>query len=527
VRHCSRGGGCDLGVVRRGGYIGALVSYLVFARKYRPQSFTDVLGQEHVGKTLLNALKGGRLAHAYLFAGPRGVGKTTMARLLAKSVNCLVSPGAEPCNECESCVAIQRGTDVDVIEIDAASNRKVEDVEPLIDTARYLPQRSARKVFVVDEAHMLSRTAWNALLKTLEEPPDHVLFVFATTEPQKVIETVRSRCQNFDFKRITPADIQKKLRRICDAEGLAVEDAVLAEIAARSTGGLRDAETLLDQLAGAAEGDRTLGLPDLVAVLGETPLPVRFRILRSARAGELEPVLDAAAEVVDRGADPGDLLRTLYGDVHSAAVALARRRTELAGESLEDLSVEWCLAGAEVLARHQALADRSRAPRATLDLALLALAKLGDVVDLEDLVARLESMEGGAGAAPAAAEPEPAPAPRKSSPSPASRPVAAPAPPPARESEPPPSAAPARPSGGEKSGGRLRLSKNRPPESPASGLEEAPSPPLNEEQTKPRRRRTDDKLSSEEKTRIENLPRVKEVLSVFGGRIENVRRTDG
>jgi DNA polymerase-3 subunit gamma/tau len=230
------------------------VSYLVFARKYRPQTFREVIGQDHVTGTLRKALEVGRLAHAYLFCGPRGVGKTTMARILAKAVNCMERPGVDPCGACEACRGIANGGDVDVLEIDAASNRKVEDVEPLVDATRYIPQRSPKKVFIVDEVHMLSRHAWNALLKTLEEPPDHVLFIFATTEPHKMPATARSRCQRFDFRRITPKDIETKLRRIAEAEGLAsvADDSVFLEIAARATGGLRDAETLLDQLIAAA-----------------------------------------------------------------------------------------------------------------------------------------------------------------------------------------------------------------------------------------------------------------------------------
>jgi len=374
------------------------VSYLVFARKYRPRTFSEVIGQEHVATTLRNAIAGGRLAHAYLFAGPRGVGKTTMARILAKSINCLETPGPEPCGTCDACLGIAAGTDVDVIEIDAASNRGVGDVEPLIDTARYLPQRSARRIFILDEAHMLSTTAWNALLKTLEEPPAHVLFIFCTTQPQKVIETVRSRCQGFDFHRITPADIEGKLKRIVENEGLEVAEDLLREIALRSTGGLRDAETMLDQLVSSVpEGEaRSLGVADLLAVLGDTPREQRMALLRKAHAGEAADALDAADGLLSGGADPAVLLQDLFGDVHDETVALAR-----GGES--DLGMEWCLAAAELLGRHMALAGRSRAPRAALDLAMLALTKLGEVADLEELVARLERLAGGPATPPASA----------------------------------------------------------------------------------------------------------------------------
>jgi len=373
--------------------LGPPVSYVVFARKYRPMTFDEVVGQEHVGQTLKNALAQDRLAHAYLFCGPRGVGKTTMARILAKAVNCLVSPGDHPCGQCEACTSIAAGQDIDVLELDAASRRKVEDIEPLIDSSRYLPQRSPRKIFIVDEAHMLSKTAWNALLKTLEEPPAHVLFIFATTEPSKVIETVRSRCQRFDFKRITEKDIVGKLRRIADAEGAAVDAEVFSEIATRATGGMRDAETLLDQALGAAPTDRALGTEDLVAILGGTPRGERARILSGAHAGQMKAVLTSAAALVDAGADPVELLQDLFDDVHAAAVAKASGAPPRAG--FESLDVEWCLAAADLLSRHRYMARESRAARASLDLGLLAVARLGDVRDIEEMVEKLERMAAG------------------------------------------------------------------------------------------------------------------------------------
>ena len=467
--------------VSAAGYLGRPVSYLVFARKYRPQTFEEVLGQDHVAGTLRNALAGGRLAHAYLFCGPRGVGKTTMARILAKAVNCMETPGVHPCGACEACRGIAAASDVDVLEIDAASNRKVEDVEPLVDATRYVPQRSPRKVFIVDEVHMLSKHAWNALLKTLEEPPKHVLFIFATTEPQRMPATVRSRCQRFDFKRIRPADIERKLRQIVEAEGLAVEDGVFPEIAARATGGLRDAETLLDQLLSGAPADRPLATSDLVAVLGDTPRDLRLRLLRHAKRGAMRDVLAAVAEVVDAGADPAALLRDLYGDLHDAAVGQA------SGEET-DLSLEWCLAAAELVGGHLAQAERARAPRATLDLALLAVSRLGDVRDLEEMVSRLEQLAQGA--------PE--------------------------HGAPQPPAAPSAPPKVDLRAAWQQAQAKRPPPTPAKEdpLEDRAHAPQNE---RPRPRRG---LSGEDMARIRGLPRVREVLAAFEGRIEKVRRDE-
>ena len=473
------------------------MSYLVFARKYRPQTFDDVIGQEHVASTLRNAITGGRLGHAYLFSGPRGVGKTTMARILAKAVNCLKSPGIAPCGTCEACRGIAAGGDVDVLEIDAASNRKVEEVEPLIDAARYLPQRSPKKVFIVDEAHMLSKHAWNALLKTLEEPPPHVLFIFATTEPEKVLPTVRSRCQCFDFRSIRPEDIESKLRRIVGKEGLAVEEGVLKEIAARATGGLRDAESLLDQLLSGAPVGRPLALADLVTLLGDTPREVRRAILDHARGGAMAEALAVAGEVVSRGADAAGLLRDLYADLHDLAVRRAR------GEEGEP-TLEWCLAAAELVGRHVSLAERARAPRASLDLALLAVARLGDVRDLEEMVQRLERL---AGPAPLADLPRGEPRGPELR---ASR-VAEPAP--AAPSVRPAPVAPGAPS---RPGLKLELLGRKQP------LEARPAPPQNESAL-PAPGAT---LTGEELDRIRALPQVRETLRVFGGVIERIGRTE-
>ena len=226
------------------------MDYLVLARKYRPQAFEEVVGQESVTTTLRNALASGRVAHAYLFSGPRGVGKTTTARILAKALNCEQSDGPtpSPCHQCGSCRGIANGDDIDVIEIDAASNTGVDDIRTLRDNVRYAPARARFKVYIVDEVHMLSRSAFNAFLKTLEEPPPHVKFIFCTTEPHRLPDTIHSRCQRFDFRRISTDDIVRRLEQICTAEGVEAGHAALRLIARSSKGGMRDSETLLDQL---------------------------------------------------------------------------------------------------------------------------------------------------------------------------------------------------------------------------------------------------------------------------------------
>src|SRR5437763_8784064 len=224
------------------------VSYQVFARKYRPQTFEDLVGQAHVTRTLKNAVGQNRLAHAYLFVGPRGIGKTSTARILAKALNCIHGPTIKPCGVCDSCKEITQGNSLDVLEIDGASNNGVEQVRELRDNVRYAPTKGKFKIYIIDEVHMLTSAAFNALLKTLEEPPPHVKFIFATTEPQKVLPTILSRCQRFDLHRIAADLSAQHLQVIAGQEKITLEPAAAHRLAPRAGGGLRDAESVLGQL---------------------------------------------------------------------------------------------------------------------------------------------------------------------------------------------------------------------------------------------------------------------------------------
>ena len=244
------------------------MSYQVFARKYRPQTFDDLVGQEHVTRTLKNAVEQNRLAHAYLFVGPRGIGKTSTARILAKALNCIHGPTVTPCGVCDSCKEIAGGNSLDVLEIDGASNNGVEQVRELRDNVRYAPAKGKYKIYIIDEVHMLTSQAFNALLKTLEEPPEHVKFIFATTEPQKVLPTILSRCQRFDLHRIPANLIAEHLQFIAGKEKITLEPAAAHAIARGADGGLRDAESMLDQLV--AFCGETIAESDVLNVFGFT-----------------------------------------------------------------------------------------------------------------------------------------------------------------------------------------------------------------------------------------------------------------
>ena len=224
------------------------MSYVVIARRWRPQQFDEIIGQEHVSKTLSNAIANERIAHSYIFTGPRGVGKTTTARILAKALNCEKGPTATPCNDCASCKSITLGNSLDVLEIDGASNRGIDEIRNLRENIRYTPTQGKYKIYIIDEVHMLTKEAFNALLKTLEEPPEHALFIFATTEIHKVPATILSRCQRFDFRRIPLKTIMEHLQNICTQDKIDIEEEALLQIAKKADGSMRDSQSILDQI---------------------------------------------------------------------------------------------------------------------------------------------------------------------------------------------------------------------------------------------------------------------------------------
>ncbi|QNI35299.1 DNA polymerase III subunit gamma/tau [Edaphobacter albus] len=306
------------------------MAYQVLARKYRPQRFADVAGQDHVTVTLMNALTQGRIAHGYIFSGHRGIGKTTIARILAMALNCRNAigsperPTAEPCEVCESCVEIRAGNAVDVIEIDAATNRGIDEIRELRDAARYRPARDRYKIYILDEAHQITDAAFNALLKTLEEPPDHIVFMMATTQPEDIPQTVRSRCQHFSFHAVKLVDILAQLRGIAEKEGVVADEAALALLAEAGDGSMRDALSIMDQAIASApleDGRPRLDVLQIRDLMGTVPNAVFERVLEGVNGNRSAEVITVANELLDAGNSPAQLARQFVRYLRNCLIA--------------------------------------------------------------------------------------------------------------------------------------------------------------------------------------------------------------
>lgn len=378
------------------------MAYMVTARKWRPQTFAEVVGQQHISHTLENALKQGRIAHAYLFSGPRGVGKTTMARILAKALNCEKGPTPLPCNQCSLCQEINAGSAIDVLEIDGASNRGIDEIRELRESVRYAPARGKYRVYIIDEVHMLTKEAFNALLKTLEEPPAHVVFIFATTEPERVLHTIISRCQHFTFHRIALRDIITQLQTIAQHEGIAISADGLHLIAKSADGSMRDAQSLFDQLV--AFCGKSIRVEDIASILGIVGQDLLYQFMEAILARKRGQVLQLVHEFFLHGHDAKELCGGLLEYIRNLLVAKTGEDLatliELPAETIAELqkqgervSEEELHALFDMLSNIEAGLKESSYPRFLLETTLLKMASLKPFVPLEDILGRLAEFE--------------------------------------------------------------------------------------------------------------------------------------
>jgi len=377
------------------------MSYLVLARKYRPQTFDQVIEQAHITRTLTNAISTDRVAHAILFSGPRGTGKTTVARILAKAMNCEQGPTAVPCNVCRSCEEITGGHGVDVFEIDGASNNSVDQVRELRENIKYMPAHSAFKIYIIDEVHMLSMAAFNALLKTLEEPPAHVLFMFATTEPHKIPITILSRCQRHDFRRINLDAISKHLNWLCDQEGFKVGDQSLGLIAREAGGSMRDALSLLDQIMTCTQGSLTH--EQVLDLLGVIDRKLIYDLAAAVLQADIPAVLDVLDDIYDRGHDMKKLYADLLEHFRNLLVAtlgskldklidLPAAEIEQLVEQAKQISAAAINQTLDLLFREEAAVRLSPQPKLALEMALIRLLQAGPVLPIDALIEKLDDL---------------------------------------------------------------------------------------------------------------------------------------
>jgi len=381
--------------------------YIPLYRKYRPQRLEEIVGQEHIKKALTNAIEMNRISHAYLFTGPRGTGKTSTARIFAKSLNCKDGPTIHPCGKCENCIDITNSVPMDVIEIDAASNRKVEDAQNILEKVMYAPVNSRYKIYIIDEVHMLSNTAFNALLKTLEEPPKNVIFILATTEVHKVLDTIKSRCQRFDFRRITTDDIVKHLRFISDKEDINITDDALFTIAKNSAGGMRDSIALLDQLS-ILDGEEAISTDDINNLLGRISFDKLNNLSNAVVNSNPQEAIEVLEQIYNSGNEPSQILTNLL-DYFKNLLIVKNCNPQIVTEltQLNDAQITELKKQTGNLETHQItyLIDKTAEyiknvkstnnPRLWLEVGIIDLANLTENTTLSELQNRITRLEGG------------------------------------------------------------------------------------------------------------------------------------
>lgn len=378
--------------------------YQALYRQYRPKTFDEVLGQDHVTKTLKNQIKTGNIGHAYLFAGTKGTGKTSTAKIFTRAVNCLNTVDGNPCNQCEICKGILEESIMDVIEMDAASNRKIEDIRELRDKVVYPPSRTKYKIYIVDEVHMLTNEAFNALLKTLEEPPKHLIFILATTEMEKLPQTILSRCQRFDFRRLTTKDLIANMKKICSDLNILVEDRALQLIARNSDGAMRDALSLLDQCISYREGELTY--EDALDILGITNTELFFSMVDDIKYKRLEDALLKVDEIIQLGKDINQFIKDLIYHFRNLLIGKTSKNpidimdmdeetAKLYIDQGKDLSIDYMLKSIDILMESENKAKWTTQPRIILEMAIIRMIELEEQASLEERVKKLEGIISG------------------------------------------------------------------------------------------------------------------------------------
>jgi len=503
-----------------------VAEYVVIARKYRPATFEQLVGQEHIARTLQNAIKQGKVPHALLFSGPRGVGKTTTARIFAKALNCVKGPTPTPCCKCAPCLEIPEGNCIDVIEIDGASNNSVDDIRLLRENARYAPSRDRYKIYIIDEVHMLTTQAFNALLKTLEEPPAHVKFVFATTAPERIPATILSRCQRYIFRRISRSEAVANLKKIAEAEGIEVDDEALAFIADKSSGSLRDAQSILDQARSIAAGRLTL--KDVSRLLSVTDTAFLADFVDALIDSDPAGVIRGVENLFDQGVNFRSFFAELVAYFHKMLVSLSipkgERLTflELGAEESQRLIEQADRAGKNKLFTYldkllsiESEVTKSAIPRVAFEVAALGLCHLADVASVETLLAKLSEVQKSAGGSgQGLLEPVRSPSPKRASflgnSQTGEKPTKMPTPRSASQST-------SRPHAPVAQGEDRRFVPPEHRESAQRPVRTAPKPASNA--------KSSPKPENEALYNASNIPIVQEALRLFDGVIEDIKRS--